>query len=141
MANNLRTCATCRGKYSFCPKCQADKNKELWHFTFCSSNCMNIYGVTSKYENGQISASDAKNKLNKLDLSNIENFGTSYKTSIAKINEVTNAVDVAEVKEDVVEESTIVDIVDAVKESIEVSETVEEEKVIKKSRRTKKNVE
>lgn len=135
MANNSRICSTCRQSYLYCPRCNEDKNKPTWYFSFCSENCMNIYGVTSKYENGQFSASEAKERLNKLDLSKLDKFGTSYKASIEKINSATVVVDVVEE----VVETNDEEIVETVEEPV-VVETVEEEKVIKKSKRAKKNV-
>lgn len=87
MAKKMRKCAVCGKNYPFCPRCGEDKDKPMWYFTFCSENCKDIYDVTSKFEDGQISGKDAKTKLDKLDLSNFEDFGNSYKISVAKINE------------------------------------------------------
>lgn len=140
MANKIRTCACCMEKYSYCPRCKEDKNKPTWYFSFCGENCKSIYDITSKYENGQIEATIAKTKLSQLDLSKLDKFGTSYKASIEKIN--STAVDVKVVTEEVVEtivETKDEEIVETVEKPI-VIETVEEEKVIKKSKRAKKNV-
>jgi hypothetical protein len=82
-----RFCAVCRLKYKYCPRCPEDRNKELWHFTFHELNCKNIYDVLSAYEDGRLSANVAKAQLENLDLSKIENFGESYKKSIAKISD------------------------------------------------------
>ena len=130
MSDKMRTCSVCRSPYSYCPHCGEDKLKPTWYFSFCGENCKDIYNVTAKYENGQIDANGAKVKLDKLDLSKLDKFGVSYKTSIEKINSATVVVDVVE---EVVE--TIVETKDE-----EIEETVEEEKVIKKSKRAKKNV-
>ncbi len=116
MNNKMRTCSVCRSSYSYCPHCGEDKLKPTWYFSFCGENCKNIYDVTSKYENGQIDANSAKKKIEELDLSNLDRFGSSYKASIEKINSITK-----EVIEEVVE-------------------TVAEEKEIKKSKRAKRNV-
>ena len=84
----LRTCCVCHEEYSFCPVCNSeDRLKPTWHFAYCSENCKNIYTVTSDYEDKKISADDAKKQLNKLDLSQIANFGESYQKAIMKINE------------------------------------------------------
>lgn len=144
MANNSRICSTCRQSYLYCPRCNEDKNKPTWYFSFCSENCMNIYGVTSKYENGQFSASEAKERLNKLDLTKIDNFGTSYKNSITKINEATSN-KAKKVKEEILEEvidtSSDVEIDETTEETVAIPETVDEEKVFKKSKKAKINVE
>ena len=85
MDKNLRTCVCCGEKYSFCPRCPQDVDKPLYYFSFCSDNCHDIYETTSRFENGQITANEAKNKLDKLNLSNLNNYGESYKLSIDKI--------------------------------------------------------
>lgn len=135
MNNKMRTCSVCRSSYSYCPHCGEDKLKPTWYFSFCGENCKDIYNVTAKYENGQIDANGAKVKLDKLDLSKLDKFGASYKSSIEKINSSTI---VAEVVEAIIETNDE-EIVETVEEPIAV-ETVEEEKVIKKSKRAKKNV-
>ena len=136
MSNKMRTCSVCRNSYSYCPHCGEDKLKPTWYFSFCGENCKDIYDVTAKYENGQIDANGAKVKLDKLDLSKLDKFGASYKASIEKINSATIVVEVVET----IVETNDEEIVETVEESV-VTETVEEEKVIKKSKRAKKNSE
>lgn len=136
MEKKLRQCVVCRNQYTFCPRCNDDKNKPLWYFTFDSENCKNIYDVTSKYEDGRLSANEAKDILEKLNLAKINNFGESYKASIAKINEATT-IKVAGVVEDIIEESIVEDIIE---ESVTDTDTIIEEKVVKKPRKAKRNV-
>lgn len=82
----LRTCCVCHDQYYFCPVCNSnDADLETWHFVYCSENCKDIYNATSKFENGEITAHDAQDKLKALDLSKIANFGESYQRSISKI--------------------------------------------------------
>ena len=84
----LRTCCVCHQEHMYCPVCNPeDRNKPTWYFAYCSENCKDIYAATSDYENGNISADDAKKQLDKLDLSQIANFGESYQKAIMKINE------------------------------------------------------
>lgn len=135
MNNKMRTCSVCKTPYSYCPHCGEDKLKPTWYFSFCGENCKDIYDVTAKYENGQIDANGAKVKLDKLDLSKLDKFGASYKASIEKINSATIVVEVVET----IVETNDEEIVETVEEPV-VVETVEEEKVIKKSKRAKKNV-
>ena len=83
---DLRTCCVCRQKFSFCPVCNSeDVNKPLWHFAYCSENCKNIYEITSAFEDERMNDTEAKEKLEGLDLSRQEYFGESYKKSIASI--------------------------------------------------------
>ena len=130
-----KICATCRSNYDFCPKCNRDKDKPLWYFTFCSQNCHDIYEITSSFENGKIDANEAKLKLDNLNLSKLDNFGESYKKSIDKIM---SSVFIREnvITEDVVVEETEINAVEQVdeKENNDITEEVVEEKVFKKSK-------
>ena len=99
----VRTCCVCRREHLFCPQCRPeDRNKPTWYFAYCSENCKDIYTVTSYYEDKKISADDAKKQLDKLDLSQIANFGESYQKAIMKINEETKPVEKTDdvIKED-----------------------------------------
>lgn len=138
MERKIRRCVVCSNEYKFCPRCNEDADKPLWYFTFCSEQCKNIYNITSGYEDGKITANVAKTKLDELDLSKLDKFGTSYKASIEKINSTA-------VKEVIVDEAveTIIETKDGENveniEEIAITEAVEE-KVIKKSKRAKRNV-
>ena len=136
MERNLRTCTVCRGGYKYCPHCDKDNDKPTWYFSFCKENCHDIYEVASRFENKQIDANTAKEKLDKLDLSRLDNFGFSYKKSIERINKEATpvpqpeAVIVAEsVENEIKEENT--------------DETTVEENVLKKpcTRKARKDVE
>ena len=103
----LRTCCVCRKEHLFCPQCRPeDKNKPTWYFAYCSENCKDIYAATSDYENGNISADDAKKQLDKLDLSQIANFGESYQKAIMKINE--NITQVEKVEDVIKEDESVI---------------------------------
>lgn len=132
MNKKMRKCAVCRSEYTYCPRCNEDKDKPNWYFAFCSSNCKDIYETTSSFENNWISRDEARAELDKLDLSKADTFGTSYKSSIEKIY-ITNDVVIENVltSKDV-EESELVN---------EIEPESEEETEIKKPKRAKKNVE
>lgn len=85
MEKNLRTCVVCHSKYSFCPKCRVDEDKPTWYFIFCTEHCKDIYEVLSSYENGYIDAKTADKQLKDLNISQINDWGDSYKNTIAKI--------------------------------------------------------
>ena len=83
----MRICCVCHREYMYCPVCNPeDRQKPTWYYVYCGENCKDIYAVTSDYENGKIFANDAKQQLDKLDLSKIEAFGESYQNTINKIN-------------------------------------------------------
>ena len=110
MERKLRTCSCCGSSYRFCPRCPEDAEKPNWYFAFCSENCKDIYDVLSNYEMGHVSVSEAKSRLKKLDLSNKDNFGTSYKESIKKIMETEiKPVDIETIEcfDDVVEQEVL----------------------------------
>lgn len=85
MERKLRRCAVCGAEYRFCPKCNEDKDKPLYHYTFCSKNCRDIYSVISSFEDKEISAEETLEKLMELDLSRIDSFNDSYKDSLERI--------------------------------------------------------
>lgn len=110
---DIRICSVCRREHSFCPVCNPeDRNKPTFYFAFCSENCKNIYDVTSKYENGKMDEQTANEQLSKLDLSNKESFGESYRNTLKKISELlkeTENIDVVEeISEDVSAEENLV---------------------------------
>ena len=83
---DIRTCVLCKQNYSYCPVCNPeDRLKPTWYFCYCSDNCHDIDSIASAYEDGRITDTEAKEKLEKLDLSRKEYFGESYKNSIASI--------------------------------------------------------
>lgn len=134
MERKLRRCAVCGSEYKFCPRCTEDKSKPLFYFTFCSENCRDIYDITSKFENGYITATNANTQFKKIDLAKLDNFGTSYKSSINKIMKSTTVITVGNVSDEIIEPTETTDVERNV---------VDEEKNIRKSRtkKTKNNVE
>jgi endogenous inhibitor of DNA gyrase (YacG/DUF329 family) len=138
-----RTCALCRKSYSFCPRCPQDADKPTYFFTFCSENCKDIYHTTSAFENGTITADEATAQLDKLDLSKLDSFGESYKSSIAKIASQGNgtftpfiyaadvtptAVEVEETTETAKTVETVDETADAT-DSVEVAEVTEDTEI------------
>lgn len=83
---DIRTCVLCKQNYSYCPVCNPeDRLKPTWYFCYCSDNCHDIDGIASAYEDGRITGTEAKAKLEKLDLNEKDNFGESYQKSIDSI--------------------------------------------------------
>ncbi len=65
-----RKCIVCSKKYSYCPSCEEDKNKEPWHVLYCSDNCKTIFETASDFLEKAISKEAAKEKFDKCDLTN-----------------------------------------------------------------------
>jgi endogenous inhibitor of DNA gyrase (YacG/DUF329 family) len=86
----MRKCCVDFQEYTYCPRCGKDNPYETWRFSFCSKNCKDIYNVLSAYNDGRITADEAKTQLNGLDLSRINDFGEGYKSTINRINSVTS---------------------------------------------------
>lgn len=95
MDAKLRTCSVCRKTYKYCLKCREYEYLPTWMFAFCSENCKDIYSITSDYEDKRVTADEAKKQLDKLDLSRISNFGTSYQNTINDINKKSTSVKIA----------------------------------------------
>ena len=83
--NDLRICCVCHKEYPFCLCNPEDRLKPTWYFAYCSENCKDIYNVTSAFEDVRMTDIEAKEKLEKLDLSEKDDFGESYQKSIASI--------------------------------------------------------
>lgn len=134
--DKIRICVVCNSKYSFCPRCEKDMNKPLYHFTFCSEKCKDVYDITSKYTDKRIDKEDAKQRLSALEPIEVNKLADCYKNCIDEIN----TVDLAETVE-VLDVKT--DELSVVEENVEVNTEVFEEPVVKEitvqpKRRTKK---
>lgn len=85
MGRDTRTCAVCRTAYTYCPRCNDDKDKPTWMFTWCSDNCRNIYKTLTSFEEGSLTAVQANELLNGYDLSRKSNYGDSYLRIMSEI--------------------------------------------------------
>jgi chemotaxis protein CheY-P-specific phosphatase CheC len=136
----LRTCSVDGVSYKYCPRCKGYNPIETWRFAFCSENCKDIYNATSSFEDGRITANEAKVQLDKLDLSKSEMFGESYKNSIAKIYSETIEVSTPVIEEESIEivEEVNTASTDEVSDEVEQSEENIEEEKPRNYRRSKK---
>ena len=138
--DKIRSCVVCNSKYSFCPRCEKDMHKPLYHFTFCSEKCKDIYDITSKYTDKIIDKKEANKRLSALEHINVNTLADCYKNCIYEINAVDLAetVEVLDVNTDeisVVEENNEVNI--EVVDKTTVKEITKEE-TAKPKRRAKK---
>lgn len=117
MAKVNRVCIICHEKYSYCPTCASDAKKPTWMSIFCGENCRNLYNVINDYNHKLLSKEEAFDKLNKLDLSCVDELPKNFR---AVINEVLNKRH--DVKEEVVEEIAE----EAISEDLNIEESIEE---------------
>lgn len=148
MASNKpnRKCLICGKEYSYCPNCGPDKKKPTWYALFHNENCNGIYDACTEYRDGIIDLATAKNRLNALDLSGINDEGFNAGTR-KQINNILNTVEVepengSEVEEvDEVEETVdkvvenMVEVADKIVETVE--EVVAEDKKSEKAEKPK----
>lgn len=121
MANKSnRTCLVCGNKYYYCSgHCQESLNKPSWMAIYCSENCRTLFQGATDYKAGEITKEQAKEIIDKADLSNMSNF----KESIQKfINEFKNN------KNKKIESSEYISIIDDKKDN-ERNKEKEEEKI------------
>lgn len=88
MANNKKnnkTCVICGKSYSYCPSCSVDSDKPSWYFVFDGENCNEIYNICTSYRDGVIDKKVAFEKINKCDISGLDNFADSTKKQIKEI--------------------------------------------------------
>ena len=85
MIRNNKTCIICGKKYTYCSHCDAFEKQPTWMVDFHEENCMDIFYAVSNYNAEVATLEETVNKLEKLDLSNIDNFDKSIKECIEKI--------------------------------------------------------
>lgn len=83
-----RTCIVDLKKYKYCPHCGGYNSEETWRFIYCCENCMHIDKVLQRYVSGEIDELKAQEELEKLDMSNVDNFHKMTKKMINKIYSV-----------------------------------------------------
>ena len=105
-----RVCIVDRKEYQYCGRCGKFVPREGGE-RFCSDNCKDIYAVCSAYKYGDITAEEARERLNALDISNLEHFVKPLQENIYEILNKTNKEDTEQagfkkkkVKSDIVNE-------------------------------------
>lgn len=86
MAENLNaTCNICNTKYHLCKSCSSAKTFMPWRMVCCSIDCYKVYMTLSSYTNGKCSKIEAKEMLDKCNLSNIKQFNPAISSAITEI--------------------------------------------------------
>lgn len=67
---NNKTCIACGTRYTFCSGCAQYDHLPRWMAIFHEENCKDIYNTVNDYINSGLSKEDAKELLDKCDLSN-----------------------------------------------------------------------
>lgn len=86
MAKLNRTCVNCQRKYPYCPSCSSDLNKPAWMSIFCSANCKDLFTAATDYFANELNEEQAKEIIDKADISNKQNFNKGVQKFIDKIN-------------------------------------------------------
>ena len=135
---NNRKCICCQKEYSFCPNCSDYDNLPRWMTIFHDENCKEIFNTVTSYYDKSITKDKAKERLDKCDLSNKYTFKESIKSAIGEIYAKT----LVEVVEKEVEKETVKE---TETEFVELQENTEEfiaeEKIVRKKKNYKKNIE
>lgn len=97
MANkDNATCLICGKKYHLCITCERTRATwKPWKMIVDNENCYDIYQIINDYMFGKMSKDDAKAKLEKLNLSELNSFNDNVKTVI---NEIVDEKKVTKVK-------------------------------------------
>lgn len=66
----IRTCICCGKTYRFCNNCVEFKTQPRWKHTFDTEECKNLYGVFESFVAKKISADEAKDSIDSMNLSN-----------------------------------------------------------------------
>lgn len=94
-----RKCIVDLKDYKYCNNCNEFNPTETWRFLFCCENCRDIYHTVEDCNAGKITADEAKERLEKYDLSGLSHFQKFVKRDIEGIFEAaTKDVPVTEVE-------------------------------------------
>lgn len=100
------SCIICGNKYYLCIACERNKTTwKPWKIITDTEKCFKIYDILNKYNFNKISKEEAKEKLNSLNLGDLNIFKDSVREQIEEINGTTNSVKTIEIAETVVSDN------------------------------------
>lgn len=128
-----RRCIVDMTEYKYCNHCGQYNPDETWRFIFCSENCREIYKVIERYVAGKCSANEAREELEKCDLSNMDHFSKGIKKDVDEIFEKSTNNKILK-EEDHIATTTLqleidIPIENLIKEDVILNEVILEEKV------------
>ena len=125
MGRRQRECYLCGFKYEYCPTCSQDRTKPSWMAEFHSENCKDIFDICTRFNMELFTKEEAKEAIEKCDLSNKLNFRPSVQNTLSNL---------LKVDEIVFEEEPIVITLDA-----EIKEIHEDKAIVETSIRGNKS--
>lgn len=85
MRKNNRTCACCGSQYTYCNTCTAHQSEPAWKSTWCSENCKDIFMIVTDFLAKEISKAEAKQMLDRCDLTDKSKFDKNIVDVISQI--------------------------------------------------------
>ena len=88
MGRRNRSCYLCGESYQYCPTCSQDRTKPAWMAEFHSENCKNIFDICTRFNMKMFTKDEAKEAIEKCDLSNKLNFRPSVQNTLSNLLKV-----------------------------------------------------
>ena len=86
MATDNKKCILCHKKYRYCGHCKTESIFEpSWRNAWDTEECMNIFQILADYNNGAVSAQEAKKKLMKYDLKDKDSYSPKMRKAADEI--------------------------------------------------------
>lgn len=85
MGRRTRECYLCGTKYEYCPTCSQDKMKPSWMTEFHTANCKEIFNICTRFNMKMMSKEEAKEALEKCDLTNKSSFKSYVQKDLENI--------------------------------------------------------
>lgn len=80
-----RTCFVCGKQYHYCYSCPSDLQNPSWKNLFDVENCKNIFNILCRHGQSMIADEEARELLNRCDLSQRDGFTDNIKNHIDQI--------------------------------------------------------
>lgn len=90
MGRRNRECYLCGESYQYCPTCSQDRTKPFWMAEFHSENCKDIFDICTRFNMELFTKDEAKEAIEKCDLSNKLSFRPSVQNTLSNLLKVDN---------------------------------------------------